>query len=386
MRFPRIVAGVAAVLLLGSACARDEPASPEQSATAPVADRGQLLSRGDPVTGDDGSTRTSVTYRSTSGIDGTATEVSGTIFVPAGPAPAEGRPVVTVGHGTTGVEDDCAPSDYPDLLGNLRLVTPLLERGYVVAVSDLQGLGTPGPHPYLEPKSAAYNLIDAVRAARNLVPEASNRWAALGLSQGGHASWAAAEHATDYGQDLDFVGSANLSPAADMSSVVGADGRATQLATAQQVFLPVLLAGLAVLHPDLNKSDYLRGVLAANEDVFLSCPDDYQSKRLAQAFSVRPDDSQPVSVEAAERMRGWLTSIALPQQRADGPMLVVTGELDPVIRASWTAAAVQRACALGDVIALHERPGERHGDSASIPEAVQWIADRFAGTPAPDTC
>ncbi len=45
-----------------------------------------------------------------------------------------------------------------------------------------------------------------------------------------------------------------------------------------------------------------------------------------------------------------------------------------------------RSLSAPEQLQLHERPGERHGDSASIPEAVDWIADRFAGAVAPDTC
>jgi hypothetical protein len=36
--------------------------------------------------------------------------VSGLAIIPDGPAPASGRPVVSWGHGTTGVARDCAPS------------------------------------------------------------------------------------------------------------------------------------------------------------------------------------------------------------------------------------------------------------------------------------
>lgn len=378
---------VAAVLVISCGGSADDSAPVTQpTRPAPVgADRGAVVRAEDPTVESDGSRRQVVTYRSTSGVDGSGTEVTGTVFTPQGVAPDGGWPVVTVGHGTTGVEDDCAPSAYPDLLGSRRLVTPLLDRGYVVVVSDLQGLGTPGPHPYLEPATAAYNLIDAVRAARNAVSGTSPRWAALGLSQGGQASWAAAEYAATYGDGLEFVGSANLSPAVDISAVIDQSGN-VDLKVPQQVFIPSLLAGLAVLHPELNPDDYLHGTLAAQQETFLACSSDKSEQRLSVALQISPDDTRPVSPEAAARMKAWLTEIALPRQRATGPMLVVVGQNDPVIFARWTRAAVDRACALGDVVAFHERAGEGHGDSDSIPEAVEWLADRFAGVQAPSTC
>ncbi|MBJ8344173.1 lipase family protein [Antrihabitans sp. YC2-6] len=371
------------------ACGTSEDSTPPATSAGPPAplgaERGAVVDQQQTSTESDGSRRTVVRYRSTSGVDGSGTEVSGTVFVPAGSAPAGGWPVVTVGHGTTGVDDDCAPSTSPDLLGNDRLVTPLLERGYVVVMSDLAGLGTPGPHPYLEPKSAAYNMIDAVRAARLIAGDASARWVALGASQGGQASWAAAEYAGQYGDGLDFLGSANLSPAVDLSAVIEEDG-AADLKVPQQVFLPALIAGLQVLHPELNPDDYMHGTLAAEKDTLLACTGPKADNKLAVALRLKPEDSRPVDAAAAERMHAWLTDIALPKQQAAGPMLVVVGENDPVILADWTIGAVARACDLGDVIALNERPNDGHATSASIPEAVAWIADRFAGLPAPDTC
>ncbi|MCQ4118036.1 lipase family protein [Rhodococcus tibetensis] len=382
-----------------TACGADASApSPPPAATsspqfppAPTGtERGALTSQ-NPVAAIDeaitnlGATATRVLYRSTSGVDGAGTEVVGTVFTPAGPAPEGGWPVVTVGHGTTGVTDDCAPSASPTLSGTTGLVAPLLQAGYVVTVSDYQGLGTDGPHPYLEPVTAAYNLIDAVRAARNVVPTASTRWAAVGISQGGQASWAAAEHADDYGDGLEFFGSANLSPAADLSAIMD-DGTAAPLSLPQKMFLPYLLEGLSVLHPELDPADYMRGVLADNPEVTLSCVTARLSEKWTVATQLTPADTGPRTAAAAERMNGWLEDTALPRERAEGPMLVVVGERDNLILPQWTSEAVDKACEQGDVIEFESRPGEGHADGRAVPGAVQWIADRFAGVPAPNTC
>lgn len=384
-----------------AACGADGATVPPPSAPAATStpalppaptgdDRGALTAQTpvadiDPAITNLGATATRVVYRSTSGVDGAGTEVVGTVFTPAGPAPEGGWPVVTVGHGTTGVTDDCAPSASPTLSGTTGLVVPLLQRGYVVTVSDYQGLGTDGPHPYLEPVTAAYNLIDAVRAARNVVPEASTRWAALGVSQGGQASWAAAEHADDYGDGLEFVGSANLSPAADLSGIM-AEGTAAPLSLPQKMILPYLLEGLSVLHPDLDPADYMRGALADNQEITLSCVTARLSEKWTVATQLTPEDTGPRTEAAAERMNGWLEEIALPRERAEGPMLVVVGERDNLILPQWTSEAVDKACAQGDVIEFESRPGEGHADGRAVPGAVQWIADRFAGEQAPNTC
>ncbi|WP_373863365.1 lipase family protein [Rhodococcus marinonascens] len=395
---PAVVAfaGVVALTACGTEGATMSPpagvsvAAPAVSA-APIGDQRGAVTSQNPVPGIDaaitalGATATRVVYRSTSGVDGSGSEVVGTVFTPTGTAPEGGWPVVTVGHGTTGVTDECAPSSSPTLLGTTSVVAPLLQQGYVVTVSDYQGLGTGGPHPYLEPNSAAYDLIDAVRAARNVVPEASTRWAAIGISQGGQASWSAAEHADEYGDGLEFVGSANLSPAADLSGIVS-DGTADQLSLPQKMLLPYLLEGLQVLHPELNSDDYMRGALADNPTVTLSCLSAKLSEKFTIATQLAPSDTGPQTEAAAERMKGWLEDIALPKTGAAGPMLVVVGERDNLILPQWTSNAVNKACALGDVIEFESHPAEGHADRRAVPGAVQWIADRFSGVPAPDNC
>ena len=163
-----------------------------------------------------GATQYTVVYRSVSGIDGTQRDVSGKIFVPPGTPPSGGWPVIAYGHGTTGITNDCGPSGYPDLLGSDLVVASLLKLGFVVSLTDYEGLGHSGLHPFLEPRTAAFNMIDSVRAARELVPDVSTRWLAVGVSQGGQASWAANELAGEYGDGLQLFGSASQTPYADL--------------------------------------------------------------------------------------------------------------------------------------------------------------------------
>nr|WP_137723447.1 lipase family protein [Prescottella subtropica] len=367
--------------------APDTTVSPsETTSAAPLPDpteRG-IVTAAEPFTGTDGLVGQKILYRSTSGIDGRGTEVSGTVFAPAGTPPAGGWPVVSVGHPTTGLLDECAPSRHPNLLGEAGLVRDLLGRGFVVAVTDYEGLGTDGPHPYLEPITAARNVIDAVRAARFLIPDVSPRWAAIGVSQGGQAAWAAAEQAADYGDGLELVGSAALSPPADLSPIVS-DGP-PNLDLPQQMFLPILLDGLEMSHPDLDASAYIRGPLTENRDVLRACTGPLKARKLSVALSLTPADTLPRSDDDVARMREWLARDALPQQPASAPMLVVIAGRDNLIRADWTIAAVGRACGIGDVIEMRYRADDVHADSRAMPGAVDWLTGRFTGAPVVNTC
>lgn len=204
-------------------------ANPTTSAASNADEPGGIVASGpltdiDPALRDAASQANFVTYASRSGVDDAYTQVSGTVFVPKGAPPEGGFAIVALGHDTTGVTPDCAPSLSPNLRNAASTVLTLLNAGYVVTLSDYQGLGHPADdenlyHPYLDSTTAGYNIIDGVRAARNVVPETSAWWAAIGTGEGGQAVWAANELADNYGYDLKRVGTASISPMADIEGL-----------------------------------------------------------------------------------------------------------------------------------------------------------------------
>ncbi len=114
--------------------------------------------------------------------------VTGTIYYPLEAAPPGGWPVVSWGHGTTGLSSTCAPSRNGAARNGFGI------KGVVVA-SDYVGLGPNGQrHAYLSGKSEGHSIIDIVRAARWIKGvHAGRRWVTVGVSQGGHASLFAGE-------------------------------------------------------------------------------------------------------------------------------------------------------------------------------------------------
>lgn len=325
-----------------------------------------------------------VVYRSASGIDGTTRDVSGSIFVPPGAPPDGGWPVIAYGHGTTGIGNECGPSDYPDLLGYDLVVASLLELGFVVALPDYEGLGQPGTHPYLEPKTAAFNMIDSVRAARN-VAQTSSTWLAVGIEQGGQASWAANELADEYGDGLEFLGSASLRPAADFTSLPML-AESKWLTKAQQALLPTLIYGLQATNPNLNPDDYLHGALARNSERWLACTGPLAEQLPEAVDELTINDSEPVSADASEALHQALLQYALPQRPATGPMLVITGRDDEIVRSQWVASAVEEACAQGAVVEFVVRSGEGRNNLNGGPRIAQWVGERLADSPPVDTC
>jgi hypothetical protein len=151
-----------------------------------------------------------VWYLSTS-WSGRRTVVSGTVSVPTGRPPAGGWRVVGFGPGFNGTPDACAAS----VAGTPPFARPLgealLAAGYAVAVTDYEGIGTPGEGSGVHGRAEAAALIDVVRAARRIAP-VSPTWASVGYSMGGHAALWAGSLATSYAPELRHVGTIAAAP------------------------------------------------------------------------------------------------------------------------------------------------------------------------------
>lgn len=325
-----------------------------------------------------------VVYRSTSGDTGAPTVVSGSVFTPQGSAPEGGWPVVAFGHGTLGIDPPCGPSLSPSLQNLVHVVRVLTRLGYAVALPDYQGLGVKGVHPYSDARTAGLNMIDAVRALRNTFGDVSGKWAALGDSQGGGASWAADEQARGYAPELDLVGAVASSPAADISGIVSKASQGT-LTVEQRPVMAAVVESLARLHPDLDRDNYRRFEAARHWDELSDCTEEGAYGRAAAIQRIGPREFTPRGPQAAERLRRLLKAWTLPQKPLSAPLYVFYGGKDPFIDAEWTRSAIEKACALGGVVTIDFDPegGHNPGDALGM---LDWIDDRFAGRPAPDDC
>jgi pimeloyl-ACP methyl ester carboxylesterase len=325
-----------------------------------------------------------VVYRSTSGDDGASTVVSGGVFVPLGSAPPGGWPVVAFGHGTTGIDEECAPSNSDSLMGMSGVVAGLTGKGFAVVMPDYEGLGAPGVHPYTDARTAGLNMIDAVRALRSTFKDVSTRWAALGHSQGGAAAWAADERAHEYAPELDLVGAVALAPAADVTKLVD-KAQAGTLTQDQTLAFMLVVESLARRFPELNRDDYRHGAARRSWDALTACAGPLVDRRAEAAVGLAPADVAPNSPNAATRIRQLLQRWALPQRAVSAPLYVVYGTNDTLIDAQWTTDAIARACSLGGSIAWDVQPGKGHGD-IDFSAALSWIVERFAGKPVTNDC
>ncbi|MFG1931664.1 lipase family protein [Mycobacterium sp. NPDC048908] len=339
-------------------------------------------------------------YTSVSGVDGGSREVSGAFFVPRGTPPENGWPLISLAHGTTGIGHDCGPSRQPDLMGYAAMVERLLDDKYAVALTDYEGLGESGSHPYLEPRTEAFNTIDAARAMRAISPDVSARWVAVGYSQGGQAAWAVNELNSYYGNDLQLQGSVALAPAANLTGIADLVSSGS-LTDEQRAIFPMGLIGFARYNPDLDPDSFLHGSADYFRKLLSRCEPTASQESTSQPAVPAPvlrrvvvdrlrdaNDVKPQSPQDATTLRDAARRVALPQGPLDKPMLVINGENDAQALPDWTRSAVARSCALGAQIEYQEIPKTGHNDLP--PKAAdtmeRWIADRFAGTPAPSNC
>ena len=194
-----------------------------------------------------------IMYLSTS-LQGEPIVVTGSAVIPAAAAPPDGRVVLAIAHGTTGVADSCAPSKNPER----SEITPVsanfaVANNWIATQTDYEGLGTPGRHPYLVGESEGRGVIDSVTAASQLPDaDAGDRVVVAGYSQGGHGALWANQVAAEWAPDLDIVATFAGAPATEIDTILRAARR-----------LPIngfalsIIAGYEAAYPDAKPSSIL---------------------------------------------------------------------------------------------------------------------------------
>lgn len=301
--------------------------------------------------------------------------VTGIISYPTAEPPEGGWPVTSLANGTVGVAPQCALS---------RNGSPAGAWGVegVHAVTDYIGLGPVGEiHPYLSGASEGNSVIDAVRAARNLPDaHAGTAWFSIGHSQGGHGALFAGERAADYAPELELLGTVSMAPATELTKTYGPADEVVS-----RIVGVMMLYGASNEHPEIRFEDYAGPELLAVRDVFEEgCLDE-----IISATAGIPGDvfyaHDPLETEPAksllERNQPGLVATA-------SPLLLAQGTADERVNVQRTEDFFDRVCELGQVTELLVIEGEDHGSivPAAAPAAAEWMNDRLAGTPAPDSC
>jgi pimeloyl-ACP methyl ester carboxylesterase len=328
----------------------------------------------------------------TTGYDGKDRAVSGMVAIPRGAPPRGGWPVISWAHGTTGDAPACTPSlDGPDAPehGYLGPIAPVLDQvvtaGYAVVQTDYEGQGTPGIHPYLIGVAEAHDTIDMVRAARQVEPQLSTRWVAMGHSQGGHAALFAAASAAAWAPELRLLGTVAEAPAAFISPFIGSMPKASA-PTPAFAFAALFMQAAASVDPEVKLDQILTPpAIALLPQLLDRCSSALYAKDswggLVPASAFRSDAVlQPLLRVAA-------ASDAAPL-KITVPILLLQGSTDTTVPKTSSDGLDKALCANGATVRYEVYQGLSHRQvvPASANDALAWIGARFAGNAAPSNC
>jgi pimeloyl-ACP methyl ester carboxylesterase len=317
------------------------------------------------------------------GVHGQMVPVSGIVSVPKGKAPKRGWPVVTFAHGTTGIADQCAPSrDTGPASGANEAdtgIAPLLDTwikaGYAVVRTDYEGLGTPGPHPYLIGHSEGYGVLDIVLAARQLDPALSSRVIISGHSQGGQAALWAAALAPKYTPSLDLLGTVAFAPqshTAAEASFLKSDSSAGLSPLAG-----LILRGIDVADPSLHVSSLLTPAGAKlYPQTLTECLSQLES---TSSFGGLPLD-QLVSPSA--NLTAAINVIAANDPdnlKIKGSVLIEQGLADTTVLPAFDQQLSQELAKNGAKVTYHTWPGATHGGVliSAAKDATAFLKKQF---------
>lgn len=324
----------------------------------------------------------------TSDHQGAPTTSSGLVIVPDGEAPAGGRPVMALTHGTFGIARRCAPSLLPgDVYAPLIPgLAQFLDAGFVVVATDYAGLGSDAIKGYLVGPDAAYATLDSVRAAVSM-PQTGARteFVVFGESQGGHAALFTGQYAAGYAPDLSLMGVAAAAPATDLKNLfkenVGStfgDVLASYALVSWRNLYGIDLGDIADPQaiPVIERIGNL--CLGSQKQMISLLPE-------AELLQVRFLSREPWATEP------WVTIIDenTPGGAVVGaPVLVAQGADDPLVLPSVQAAFVDRWCASGQSLEYRSYEGVGHLDAghASASDVTEWAIARFESHAWTPTC
>jgi pimeloyl-ACP methyl ester carboxylesterase len=308
--------------------------------------------------------------------------VSGVLVSPVGTPPSEGRPVVAIAPGTSGLADECGQSKTAELLISSPLVQRHLESGHVVVATDYEGLGTPGLHPYGVGESAGRSLLDAARTATQITDAGAGTSVVLGgHSQGGHTAFFAGALAPTYAPELEVLGVVAVAPPIDLVALM----RNASAAPGALGWVVMYVRGFAAAYPELDVDLVLtESALTASDVVDRACVDD-----VLAAFGARP--AREVLLTSPADVPAWRETLernSLRPGRVAAPVLLVKGDADELLPKTFTDLFVEQLCAAEDPVEYRVYGGATHSSvlAASAADSHAWIADRFDGVPASSTC
>lgn len=323
-----------------------------------------------------------VMYLSTD-LEGQPIAVTGTIVAPQGTS-AEPRNIIAWAHGTTGIRPECGVSHTSDPYQQTPAIEQMLAEGFVVAITDYPGLGTPGTHPYMVGPVAAQSVLDSVRAARQIAEvSAGDEFVVWGASQGGNSALWTAQRAETYAPELKLMGAAASAPAINLRGI--AEFNLDK--PGGGIFLGYVFAAWDVVYPDADLSAIIKPEERATFDRMVEPCFTAPAGFLPIINTLRTPE-QYLSVDIL-KTEPWSTLFEenTPSEPIEVPILIAHGTADPLIPVELSEAEALRRCQAGEDVQFARYPGSSHDarEDTAI-HILGWVVDRFAGRPTSSNC
>lgn len=317
------------------------------------------------------------------GMDNKEVQATALVFTPKTAPPAKGWPIVVWAHGTTGVADICAPSRSQLNTYIQAMIEGLLAAGYVVVAPDYEGLGEPANdelHPFLNVKSEAFSITDAVVAARNyLGNKVSNRWMTVGHSQGGHAALGAAQYQSR--AQLDYKGTVAVAPASNLELILtaGESLAAQQTDLTEKIttlasldtFTALITVGLRNPNPTLQYSQVFKSPTDqiadnAETDCYTSLGQEFGLGMQAYALNNAGDISNYPRTQSGfmnlSPVRKFLDTDSQPLQvKIETPIIIYQGAMDTTVPKAATDTLLSGEAAKNSQITYRTNTTWDHG-------------------------
>jgi hypothetical protein len=312
--------------------------------------------------------------------------VSGILYLPKGLPPAGGWPLVAWAHGTLGVADVCAPSWNGHKARDATYINRWLQQGFAVVATDYQGLGGPGPHPYLFWEAEGRSVLDAVRAALAANSgRIANQLVITGQSQGSGAAIGASRIAPTYAPELKLRATiaTGVLPAFPDGPVKVRASVAGRGATTRYTMFRLIGGALPEGAPSADSlvKPEARPLLAMARETCGTGIRAYEQQHgidMTNAFTL-----DPARLEAL-----MLPSMDMTMVRMPAPLFLGTGLADHTIPPQRQYAAAAALCAAGTPLVWKTYPGITHEGSvnAAFGDALQFVRSALANEPIASNC
>lgn len=330
-------------------------------------------------------------YRTTDS-NGSPTFATGTMIVPRSGPTGAARPLLAYAFGTQGLAPKCAPSR--QLIAGTEYESPnliaALSKGFAVIGSDYPGFTTGAVPSYTAGRSEGYAVLDAVRAATSFSGASISLAAKTviwGYSQGGQAAAWAGQLQPTYAPNVNLVGiAAGGTPANLRETAFNLDG------SVGASFLLQSIVGLSTEYPSQIPFESLSnaaGKAARTDAVTNLCTfsafNKYINANLQQFTAGNKGLSQLLNENP--QIAAVVDDQKAGRTKVNVPVYAYHGQADEIVPLAQSYQLKRDWCALGTPVQFDLYPSEHLVTLFQAgPKALQFLADRVAGTSASNNC